>query len=118
MSDYNPASFKDVSAKEIGFLRIDRDDQHYEPVAERIRHWNEFVIRHSEQKVREQSERCMNCGIPFCMGGAAPTPASGGCPINNSIPDFNDLVYRNDWLAAWNCLDSTNNFPEFTGRIC
>jgi glutamate synthase (NADPH) small chain len=115
---FNPKSFADVAANETGFLRIECDDRHYEPVEKRIRHWNEFVIPHSEPKTREQAERCMNCGIPFCMGSAAPTPVSGGCPIHNSIPDFNDLVYREDWLAAWHCLDSTNNFPEFTGRIC
>ncbi|PPQ40288.1 glutamate synthase (NADH) small subunit [Rhodoblastus acidophilus] len=95
--------------KVTGFLEIDRQDRGYKPAADRIRHYSEFVIPLSEQGTREQASRCMNCGIPFCHNG---------CPVNNQIPDWNDLVYRGDWEDAARNLHSTNNFPEFTGRIC
>ncbi len=95
--------------KITGFLEIDREDRHYAPVAERIKNYNEFVVPLSEQETRDQAARCMDCGIPYCHNG---------CPVNNQIPDWNDLVYRDDWETASRNLHSTNNFPEFTGRIC
>ncbi|HEU4458939.1 MAG TPA: glutamate synthase subunit beta [Methylibium sp.] len=95
--------------KVTGFLEFDRLEEGYAPVAERLRHHKEFVIALAEDEARVQGARCMDCGIPFC---------NSGCPVNNIIPDFNDLVYRGDWKNAWAVLDSTNNFPEFTGRIC
>jgi glutamate synthase (NADPH/NADH) small chain len=95
--------------KITGFLEIDRDDRDYEPVGERVRHYREFVQPLSEKETREQAARCMDCGIPYCHTG---------CPVNNQIPDWNDLVYRDDWREAIKNLHSTNNFPEFTGRIC
>jgi len=95
--------------KVTGFLEIDRQDRKYKPAADRIRHYDEFVIPLSEEAVRNQAARCMNCGIPFCHNG---------CPVNNQIPDWNDLVYEGDWRKALANLHSTNNFPEFTGRVC
>jgi glutamate synthase (NADPH) small chain len=95
--------------KITGFLEIDRDDRDYEPVGERVRHYREFVQPLSEKETRDQAARCMDCGIPYCHTG---------CPVNNQIPDWNDLVYRDDWQEAIRNLHSTNNFPEFTGRIC
>jgi glutamate synthase (NADPH/NADH) small chain len=95
--------------KVTGFLEFDRQDRKYRPAPERVRHYNEFVIALSEETTRDQAARCMNCGIPFCHNG---------CPVNNQIPDWNDLVYRGEWEAALANLQSTNNFPEFTGRVC
>src|SRR6202142_3295236 len=95
--------------KVTGFLEIDRRDRRYVPASDRIRHYREFMIPLSEEATRDQAARCMSCGIPFCHTG---------CPVNNQIPDWNDLVYRGDWLNALRNLHSTNNFPEFTGRIC
>jgi glutamate synthase (NADPH) small chain len=95
--------------KVTGFLEIDRQDRKYKPAADRIRHYDEFVIPLTEEATRSQASRCMDCGIPFCHNG---------CPVNNQIPDWNDLVYHGDWKRALYNLLSTNNFPEFTGRIC
>jgi len=95
--------------KVTGFLEIDREDRHYAPVEERLKHYREFVIPLSEKETRDQAARCMDCGIPYCHNG---------CPVNNQIPDWNDLVYKNNWEEASRNLHSTNNFPEFTGRIC
>jgi len=95
--------------KITGFLEIDRRDRRYAPVADRVRHYREFVLPLSEEANRDQAARCMDCGIPYCHQG---------CPVNNQIPDWNDLVYRGDWHQALRNLHSTNNFPEFTGRIC
>ena len=95
--------------KITGFLEIDRQDRKYLPAADRIRNYREFVIPLTENAVRDQAARCMDCGIPYCHNG---------CPVNNQIPDWNDLVYRSDWEEACRNLHSTNNFPEFTGRIC
>ncbi len=95
--------------KVTGFIEIDRQDRKYKPAADRIRHYEEFVIPLSEEATRNQAARCMNCGIPFCHNG---------CPVNNQIPDWNDLVYEGDWKRALANLHSTNNFPEFTGRVC
>jgi len=95
--------------KVTGFLEIDRRDRRYAPASDRIRNFREFVIPLSEEATKDQAARCMDCGIPFCHTG---------CPVNNQIPDWNDLVYRSDWGEASRNLHSTNNFPEFTGRIC
>ncbi len=95
--------------KVTGFLEIDRQDRRYKPASDRVRHYKEFVIPLSEEATRDQAARCMNCGIPYCHTG---------CPVNNQIPDWNDLVYRGDWKDAHLNLHSTNNFPEFTGRVC
>ncbi|RUW07036.1 glutamate synthase subunit beta, partial [Mesorhizobium sp. M1A.F.Ca.IN.020.03.1.1] len=97
--------------KVTGFLEIDRQVQKYQPASDRIRHFREFTLPMSDKEVEKQAARCMDCGIPFCHG---PT----GCPIHNQIPDWNDLVYNGDWDSAIRNLHSTNNFPEFTGRIC
>ncbi len=97
--------------KVTGFLEIDRQTAKYQPASDRIRHFREFTIRMSDQEVVKQAARCMDCGIPYCHG---PT----GCPVHNEIPDWNDLVYNNNWEEAIRNLHSTNNFPEFTGRIC
>ncbi|TPW29957.1 glutamate synthase subunit beta [Pararhizobium mangrovi] len=97
--------------KVTGFLEIDRQTAKYQPASDRIRHFKEFTIPMSDQEVQKQAARCMDCGIPYCHG---PT----GCPIHNQIPDWNDLVYADDWEEAIRNLHSTNNFPEFTGRIC
>ena len=95
--------------KETGFLEVDREDRAYEDPKERIKNYKEFVVPLPEDKLRKQASRCMNCGIPYCHNG---------CPVNNQIPDWNDLVYKGDWADALENLHSTNNFPEFTGRIC
>ncbi|HTJ57405.1 MAG TPA: glutamate synthase subunit beta [Devosiaceae bacterium] len=95
--------------KITGFLELDREDRHYEPAADRLQHYREFTIPLGDEGTRKQASRCMDCGVPYCHTG---------CPVNNQIPDWNDLVYRGDWLKALKNLHSTNNFPEFTGRIC
>ena len=95
--------------KPTGFLEYQRLSEAYEPVAERVKKYKEFVLRLSDEQAAVQGARCMDCGIPFC---------NSGCPVNNIIPDWNDLVYRNQWREAIEVLHSTNNFPEFTGRIC
>jgi glutamate synthase (NADPH) small chain len=95
--------------KITGFLEIERHDRRYAPAADRLRHYHEFTIPLSEEANRDQAARCMDCGIPYCHTG---------CPVNNQIPDWNDLVYRGNWREALRNLHSTNNFPEFTGRIC
>jgi glutamate synthase (NADPH/NADH) small chain len=95
--------------KVTGFLEFDRVEEGYEPVAERLRNHKEFIIGLADDGAKIQGARCMDCGTPFC---------NSGCPVNNVIPDFNDLVYRGDWRNASVVLHSTNNFPEFTGRIC
>lgn len=95
--------------KETGFLELDRKDRTYSDPAERLKHYKEFVVPLPEGELRAQASRCMNCGIPYCHNG---------CPVNNQIPDWNHLVYEDDWRSALDNLHSTNNFPEFTGRIC
>ncbi|TVR79482.1 MAG: glutamate synthase subunit beta [Rhodospirillales bacterium] len=95
--------------KPTGFKEIPRHDRRYAPIEERVRHWREFVIPLNDTELARQGARCMDCGIPYCHEG---------CPVNNIIPDWNDLVYRHDWRQALDVLHSTNNFPEFTGRIC
>ncbi|MES2562346.1 MAG: glutamate synthase subunit beta [Pseudomonadota bacterium] len=95
--------------KLTGFMEFERLAESYEPPQERLRHWREFVARLSDEQSGVQGARCMDCGTPFCMSG---------CPVNNIIPDWNDLVYKQDWKRAIDTLHSTNNFPEFTGRVC
>ncbi|MEZ5742138.1 MAG: glutamate synthase subunit beta [Sphingomonadaceae bacterium] len=95
--------------KETGFLELDRHDRTYADPKERLNHYKEFIIPLPEDELKAQASRCMNCGIPYCHNG---------CPVNNIIPDWNHLVYENDWKNALEVLHSTNNFPEFTGRIC
>jgi glutamate synthase (NADPH/NADH) small chain len=95
--------------KVTGFKEFDRQDRTYRPVAERTQHFKEFVVPLSDEELNNQAARCMDCGIPYCHNG---------CPINNIIPDFNDLVFNEDWQMAFETLSSTNNFPEFTGRVC
>jgi glutamate synthase (NADPH/NADH) small chain len=104
--------------KVTGFLEIERHDRKYQPVAERIKHWHEFVLPLPEQELRAQAARCMDCGVPYCHGTNRITGAPTGCPVNNQIPDWNDLVYRGHWEEAARNLHSTNNFPEVTGRVC
>ena len=95
--------------KITGFMEYDRIEEGYPPVTERVKNYKEFVIGITDAQAKVQGVRCMDCGTPFCVSG---------CPVNNVIPDFNDLVYQSDWKSAFTVLDSTNNFPEFTGRIC
>jgi glutamate synthase (NADPH/NADH) small chain len=95
--------------KATGFLELDRQDRTYSDAKERLKHYKEFVVPMPEDKLKAQASRCMNCGIPYCHNG---------CPVNNIIPDWNHLVYEGDWQNALEVLHSTNNFPEFTGRIC
>jgi glutamate synthase (NADPH) small chain len=95
--------------KTTGFLEIERKDRGYEKPAERLQNWREFVKPLGTTEIKDQAARCMNCGIPYCHNG---------CPVNNIIPDWNHLVYEGDWKNALEVLHSTNNFPEFTGRIC
>ena len=92
-----------------GFLEIERKDRPYEKVEKRLKTWKEFTLPLPPEETRKQGARCMDCGIPFCHSG---------CPVNNLIPDWNELVRRDHWQAALESLHSTNNFPEFTGRIC
>src|SRR5215211_1789190 len=98
-----------IMGKPTGFLEFTRELPAKRPPEERIKDYNEFVERFSEQKLNEQAARCMDCGVPFCHSG---------CPLGNVIPEFNDAVYRKNWQEAYEILSSTNNFPEFTGRIC
>ena len=95
--------------KVTGFMEFERIEEGYKPVPERLKNYKEFVLGLDDRQANQQAARCMDCGTPFC---------SSGCPVNNIIPDFNDLVYRGDWKNAIEVLHSTNNFPEFTGRIC
>jgi len=95
--------------KITGFMEFERIEEGYEPVAQRVKNYKEFVIGLDDAQAKVQAARCMDCGTPFC---------NNGCPVNNIIPDFNDLVFSQDWKTAIEVLHSTNNFPEFTGRIC
>jgi glutamate synthase (NADPH) small chain len=95
--------------KVTGFLEFERLEEGYEPIPKRVKNYKEFVIALNDEQSKVQAARCMDCGTPFC---------NSGCPVNNIIPDFNDLVFRGDWRNAIEVLHSTNNFPEFTGRIC
>ncbi len=95
--------------KPTGFMEFDRVSEGYAPVEQRLKHYREFVAHLSDAEAKQQGARCMDCGVPFC---------NNGCPVNNIIPDWNDLVYRGNWKQALDVLHSTNNFPEVTGRIC
>ena len=95
--------------KVTGFMEFERLEEGYEPVPQRVKNYKEFVIGLNAEQAKVQGARCMDCGTPFC---------NNGCPVNNIIPDFNDLVYRGDWRNAIDVLHQTNNFPEFTGRVC
>ena len=95
--------------KVTGFLEFERIEEAHEPKEARKKHYREFILPLTDEEAKIQGARCMDCGIPFCMSG---------CPVNNIIPDWNDLVFRQDWKTAIETLHSTNNFPEFTGRIC
>ena len=95
--------------KETGFLEVDRKDRTYADPAARVHHYKEFVVPLAPEALKDQASRCMNCGIPYCHNG---------CPVNNIIPDWNHLTYEGNWQGALEVLHSTNNFPEFTGRIC
>jgi glutamate synthase (NADPH/NADH) small chain len=95
--------------KITGFMEFERLEEGYKPVSERVKNYKEFVIGLDDSQAKAQSARCMDCGTPFC---------NSGCPVNNIIPDFNELVFQGDWKNAIEVLHSTNNFPEFTGRIC
>ena len=95
--------------KITGFMEFERVEEGYKPVGERVKNYKEFVIGLDDAQAKAQSARCMDCGTPFC---------NSGCPVNNIIPDFNELVFQGDWKNAIEVLHSTNNFPEFTGRIC
>ena len=95
--------------KITGFMEFDRKDEAYAPVEERIKNYKEFTKPLKESELKDQGARCMDCGIPFCHSG---------CPLGNLIPDFNDAVYKGKWQQAAEILHSTNNFPEFTGRLC
>ena len=94
-----------------GFLSLQRADPTRRPVRERTRDWREMYTPLPEDGLRAQGARCMDCGVPFCQGDT-------GCPVRNAIPDWNDLVYRGRWRDALTSLHATNNFPEFTGRLC
>ena len=95
--------------KVTGFMEYARQEEDYRPVSERVRHYREFVVTLDDERARVHSARCMECGTPLC---------NSGCPVNNIIPDFNELVFQGDWKDALTVLHSTNNFPEFTGRVC
>src|SRR6202011_2113610 len=95
--------------KITGFMEIKRETPARRPVTERLQDWREYDLKMPEDKLRAQGARCMDCGIPFCHKG---------CPLGNIIPDWNDLIYRGRWKDAIDRLHSTNNFPEFTGRVC
>ena len=95
--------------KPTGFIEIRRSKPHARPVELRVRDWNEVYLAESQSEIQQQGARCMDCGIPFCHQG---------CPLGNLIPEWNDLVYRNRWQTAIERLHATNNFPEFTGRLC
>ena len=95
--------------KITGFMDYERVEEGYQPVDLRLKNYNEFVRPLPEDKLRNQAARCMDCGIPYCHTG---------CPVNNLIPDWNHLVYEADWKDALETLHSTNNFPEFIGRVC
>ena len=104
--------------KPTGFLEISRELPHDRSPLERVKDWREFHDHMPEEKLRAQGARCMDCGIPFCHNGTLIAGMASGCPINNLIPEWNDLVYRGLWREALDRLHKTNNFPEFTGRVC
>ncbi|MGB8931110.1 MAG: FAD-dependent oxidoreductase, partial [Anaeromyxobacteraceae bacterium] len=104
--------------KPTGFMEFEREPKHERAPLERIKDWAESHPPYTEETLRTQGARCMDCGIPFCHTGKIVAGLAMGCPINNLIPEWNDLVYRGQWREAWIRLAKTNNFPEFTGRVC
>src|SRR5439155_89785 len=104
--------------KPTGFLDYAREPVHERPHLERIRDWEEMHFPLAEETLREQAGRCMDCAVPFCHTGKLFDGMASGCPVNNFIPEWNDLVWRGQWKEAWIRLAKTNNFPEFTGRVC
>ena len=105
-------------AKPTGFMEYQRENPPDRAPQERIKDWNEFHLPVLDEKLQTQGARCMDCGIPFCNTGALISGMAAGCPVNNLIPEWNDLVYRGHWRLALERLHKTNNFPEFTGRVC
>src|ERR1035437_8259548 len=95
--------------KPTGFMEFTRESPSKRPVQERVKDYKEYILPFTEEQLNKQAARCMNCGVPFCHSG---------CPLGNVIPEFNDAVFDGNWLEAYEILTSTNNFPEFTGRIC
>src|SRR5690606_13779738 len=113
-----PFSTLHIMGKPTGFMEIGRKtDSEIDPI-ERLKNWKEFKIHGEEEERRAQGARCMDCGTPFCHTGHIVSGMASGCPINNLIPEWNDLVYRGRWKEALERLHKTNNFPEFTGRVC
>ncbi len=104
--------------KPTGFIELERQDSTERQPLQRIRDWKEFYNTLPEEKLRMQGARCMDCGIPYCHTGKQINGNVSGCPVNNLIPEWNDLVYRGRWREALDRLHKTNNFPEFTGRVC
>ena len=104
--------------KPTGFLEIQRELPADRTPKARLKDWQEFHHHLPDDKLRAQGARCMDCGIPFCHNGALLAGMASGCPINNLIPEWNDLIYRGRWREALDRLHKTNNFPEFTGRVC
>ncbi|MEX0594355.1 MAG: glutamate synthase subunit beta [Balneolaceae bacterium] len=104
--------------KPTGFMEFERQSSPYRDPKERIKDWNELTNTLTEEELRTQGARCMDCGIPFCQSGLDPAGKSMGCPVYNLIPEWNDLVYHGKWREALDRLHKTNNFPEFTGRVC
>src|ERR1035437_5800873 len=104
--------------KPTGFIEYKREVPTDRAPLERIKDWNEFHLHMPDEDLRTQGARCMDCGVPFCHSGVLISGMASGCPINNLIPEWNDLVYRNLWRQALDRLHKTNNFPEFTGRVC
>ena len=104
--------------KPTGFMEFERELPDDRSPLERVKDWNEFHEHFAEAKLQRQGARCMDCGIPFCHTGQLISGMASGCPVNNLIPEWNDLVYRGLWQEALHRLHATNNFPEFTGRVC
>lgn len=104
--------------KPTGFLDFDREESHVTPPAERIQNFYEFHTALSKEKQQKQGARCMDCGVPFCQYGQVLPGGVSGCPLNNLIPEWNDLIFNGNWEQAYNRLHKTNNFPEFTSRVC
>ena len=104
--------------KPTGFMDYKREDAAAFSVEERIKNFNEFHTPLSKEEQKKQGARCMDCGVPFCQAGMKIGNAFSGCPLNNLIPEWNDLIYKGNWEQAYDRLHMTNNFPEFTSRVC
>ena len=107
-----------IMGKPTGFMEYDREDARAIEPKERIKNFNEFHIPLSKERQQIQGARCMNCGVPFCQAGMNIMGMTSGCPLHNLVPEWNDLVYTGNWEQAYNRLKKTNNFPEFTSRVC